>query len=61
MGEACSMHQGNMCKKFLVAISEGTRLLKRLRCRWQNNIRMDIEETEWGRHVAQDRPGCRIL
>jgi len=27
--------------------TEGKRLLRRLRCRWEDNIRMDLGETGW--------------
>jgi len=49
---------GNACK-FLVWISEGTRLLGRPTCTWEDNITMDIKETvhkdvEWI-HQAEER------
>jgi hypothetical protein len=43
----------------LVIKLEGKRPLRRPRCRWEENIRMDIMETEWESvdwiHLAQDR------
>jgi hypothetical protein len=27
---------------------EGKKLLKRLRCKWVDNIKMDLREIEWG-------------
>jgi hypothetical protein len=43
----------------LVGKSEGKSPLKRLRYRWEDNIRMDLREIEWEVvdwfHLAQDR------
>jgi hypothetical protein len=33
--------------RILVGMSEGKRLLRRPRCRWVNNIKMDIGEIGW--------------
>jgi len=45
--------------KILIGKPEGTRLLEKLRRRWEDNIRMDLRETEWEGvdwlHLAQDR------
>jgi hypothetical protein len=32
----------------LVGKPEGKRPLGRLRCRWEDNIRMDLQEVGWG-------------
>jgi hypothetical protein len=34
--------------RLLVGKSEGTRPLGRPKCRWVDNIRMDLGEVEWG-------------
>jgi hypothetical protein len=33
--------------KVLVGKSEGKRLLERLRCKWEDEIRMDLREIGW--------------
>jgi len=42
-----------------VSIPEGKRPLERPRCRWEDNIIMDLSETKWEVvdwiHLAQDR------
>jgi hypothetical protein len=44
---------------------EGKRPLGRPRHRWEDNIKMDLRETEWGgmnrNHLAQDRDQWRAL
>ena len=51
--------------KVLVGKPEGKRLLGRPRCRWEDNIKMDLEEV--GRYcgdwigLAQDRDRWRVL
>jgi hypothetical protein len=44
---------------------EGKRPLGRPRCRWEDNIRMDLREKQWGGmdwiDVAQDRDQWRVL
>jgi hypothetical protein len=37
----------NVCK-VLVGKSEGKRPLGRARCRWDDRIRMDVREIDWG-------------
>jgi hypothetical protein len=32
----------------LIGEPEGKRLLGRHRCRWEDNIKMDLQEVEWG-------------
>jgi hypothetical protein len=34
--------------RLLVGIPEGKRPLGSARCRWMDNIKMDLLETEWG-------------
>jgi hypothetical protein len=44
---------------------EGKRLLGRPRCRWVDNIKIDLREKEWDGmnwiELAQDRDRCRAL
>jgi hypothetical protein len=51
--------------RLLVGKPEGNRLLGRSRCRWVNNIRMDLGEVEWGDvnwiGLAKDRNRWRSL
>jgi hypothetical protein len=44
--------------KILVGKPEGRRLLGRPRRKWEDNIKMDIQDVEWGTNwieLAQDR------
>jgi hypothetical protein len=49
----------------LVGKPEANRPLGRPKCRWENNIRMDLKETEWEGmywiHLAQDRGHWQAL
>jgi hypothetical protein len=50
--------------KVLMGKPEGKRLLGRPRCRWEDGIRMDLEEIGWGYgvvSVAQDSGRWRLL
>jgi hypothetical protein len=51
--------------RLLVGKSEGRRPLRRPRCRWLDNIRMDLVEVGWGDMdwigLAQDRDRWRAL
>jgi hypothetical protein len=51
--------------RLLVGKPEGKRLLGRPRCRWVDNIRMDLLELGWGdvdwTGLAQDRNRLRAL
>jgi hypothetical protein len=49
MGRACSMH-GEKSKAYRVFVGkpEGKRPLRRLRCRCEDNNKMDLTETGWG-------------
>jgi len=40
---------------------EGDNLEDLGRCRWENNIKKGVQETEWGLDLAQDRHKCRAL
>ena len=43
-----SMEEGKVVHKVLVGKPEGKRLLGRPRRRWEDNIKMDLEEVERG-------------
>jgi hypothetical protein len=64
MGRACSTNGGEVYS-ILVGNSKGKRRLGRPRCRWVNNIKMDVREIIWGGtdwiDLAQDRDHCRVL
>jgi hypothetical protein len=49
----------------LVGKPEGRRPLGRPRCRWEDNIKMDVREVGWGGmdwiNLAQDRDRWRAL
>jgi hypothetical protein len=51
--------------RILVGKSEGKKPLRRPRCRWVNNIKMDLREVGWGDmdwiDLAQDRDQWRAL
>jgi hypothetical protein len=59
------MEQKKSACGLLVRKPEGKRLLRRQRCRWVDNIRMDLGEVRWGDvdwiGLAQDRNRCRAL
>jgi hypothetical protein len=59
MGEDRGVH------RVLVGKPEGKRPLERPRRRWEDNIKMDVEEVGGGRgdwmELAQDRDGWRAL
>jgi hypothetical protein len=59
MGEERGVH------RVLVGKPEGKRPLGRPRSRWDNNIKMDVQEVGEGRgdwmELAQDRDGWRAL
>ena len=49
MGVACSTYGEWRCAyRVLVKIPEGKRPLRRARCRWDDNIKMDLLEVGWG-------------
>jgi hypothetical protein len=65
MGRAYSMHGDIRNAYILVGKSEGNRLLRRPRCRWDDNIRMDLREIWWEgvdwMHLAEDRDQRQAL
>jgi len=49
MGGACSTNWGEeRCLYFLVGKPEGKRPLGRPRRRWDDNIKLDLQEVGWG-------------
>jgi hypothetical protein len=49
MGGACSMNvEKRNAYRILVGKLEGKRPLGRPRCRWEDNIKMDLRERGWG-------------
>jgi hypothetical protein len=59
------MGEGRKVYRVLVGRPEGKRPLGRPRRRWEDGIRMDLEEIDWGGvewiHLAQDRDRWRAL
>jgi hypothetical protein len=59
------MGEGRGVYRVLVGKPEGKRLLERPRRRWEDNIRMDLQEVGRGyvdwMGLAQDRDGWRAL
>jgi hypothetical protein len=47
MGRACSTG-GKKRNAYRIGKPEGNRPLRRPRCRWVDNIKMDIREIGWG-------------
>jgi hypothetical protein len=65
LGGTCSTNgEKKNAYRLLVGKPEGRRPLERLRCRWLDNIRMDLVEVDWGDvdwiGLAHDR-GWRAL
>ena len=66
MGWPCAhMEEGRGVHKVLVGKPEGKRPLWRPRCRWEDNIKMDLEEVGRGcrdwMELAQDRDRWWVL
>jgi hypothetical protein len=48
VGSGCSTHVTNMnAYRILVGKSEGRRPLGRPRCRWQDNIKINVKDVGW--------------
>jgi hypothetical protein len=64
-GHVARMGEGRNLYRVLVGKPEGRRPLGRPRRRWEDGIRMDLEEIGWGGvdwiHLAQDRDRWRAL
>jgi hypothetical protein len=66
MGMACSTNgEERNAYRILVGNPEGKRPLGRPRCRWVDNIKMDLREIGWDGmdwiDLAQDRAQWRVL
>ena len=66
MGAACSKYGGQERRlQVLVGKPEGNSPLGRLRCRWEDNIKVDLQEVGCGGmdwiELAQDRDKWRAL
>ena len=59
------MEEGRGVHKVLVGKPEGKRPLGRPRRRWEENIKMDLQEVGWGcgdwMELAKDRDRCLAL
>jgi hypothetical protein len=64
-GHVARMGEGRGVNRVLVGKREGKRPLGRPRCRWKDNIKMDLQEVGGGcgdwMELAQDRDGWRAL
>ena len=64
-GHVARMGEDRGVHRVLVGKPEGNRPLGRPRCRWEANIKMDLQEVGGGRgnwmELAQDRDGCQAL
>jgi hypothetical protein len=59
------MGEGSGAYRILVGRPEGRRPLGRPRCRWEDDIKMDLQEVGWGGmdwiDMAQDRDRWRAV
>jgi hypothetical protein len=64
-GHVARMGEKRNAYRILVGKPEGKRQLQRPRCKWEDNIKMDLREVEWGGmnwiDLAQDRDQSRGL
>ena len=64
-GHVAHMEQGRGVHRFLVGKHEGKRPLGRPRCKWEDNIKMDLQEVGGGcgdwMELAQDTDRWRAL
>jgi hypothetical protein len=61
-GHVAGMRERTGVYRVLVGKPEGKRPLGRPRRRWEDNIKMDLQEVEWDWiHVVQDRDRWRAL
>jgi hypothetical protein len=64
-GHVARMGEVRGTYNILVGMPEGRRLLRRPRCRWEDNMKMDLREIGFGDvnwiHLVQDRDRWRAL
>jgi hypothetical protein len=63
-GHVARMGEERGAYGIFVGRPEGRRPLGKPRCRWEDNIKMDLEEVGWGMdwiELAQDRDRWRVL
>jgi hypothetical protein len=64
-GHVARMGEGRGAYRILVGRPEGRRSLGRPKCRWEDNIKMDLQELGWGGmdwiDMAQDRDRWQAL
>ena len=63
-GQVARMGERRGVNRVLVGKPEGERQLGRPRRRWEDNIKMDVQEVGWGMYridLVQDRDGWRAL
>ena len=64
-GYVARMGEDRVVHRMLVGKPEGKRPLGRPRCRWEDNMRMDLQEVGGGHgdwmELAEDRDGWRAL
>ena len=64
-GHVARMGEDRVVHRVLVGKPEGKKPLGRPRRRWEDNIKMDVQEVGWGRgdwmELAQDRDRWRAL
>jgi hypothetical protein len=64
-GHVACMGVGRRVYRVLVGKAKGKRPLGKLKCRWEDGIKMDLRETGWGGvewiHLAQDRDRWHAL
>jgi hypothetical protein len=64
-GHVACMREKRNAYRILVGKLEGKRPIGRPRCRWENNIKMDLREIGWGGmdwiDLAQDRDQWRAV
>ena len=65
LGQVACKGEKKSAYSILVGKCEGNRLLGRPRCRWEDNIKMDLQKLGWGGmdwiDLAQDRDRFQAL
>ena len=60
-GHAARMEERRGVYRVLVVKPEGKRLLVRPRRRWEDNVKMDLQEVGWGRRDWMELALSRLL